>query len=111
MVHSGFKLKGYEVIDFDYLQQLLRGGHFGVFDVFTQEVISTFSEIEEDFPRSILWSPLSVNYQVPSFDCPSFRSEIFQPKLLHVVRHGSMEHCAAQLGKKAAFLPAYLVSH
>ena len=50
MVYSGFKLKGYEVIDFDYLEQLLSGAHFGVFNVFTQEVISMFSEIEGDFP-------------------------------------------------------------
>jgi hypothetical protein len=52
MVYSGFKLKGYEVIDFDYLEQLLSGAHFGVVNVFTQEVISTFSQIEGDFPSS-----------------------------------------------------------
>jgi hypothetical protein len=52
MVHSGFKLKGYEVVDFDFLEQLLRGAHFGVLDVINQEVITTFSKIKGDFPSS-----------------------------------------------------------
>lgn len=65
MVHSGFKLKGYEVIDFDYLQQLLLGAHFAVLDVFTQEVISTFRAIEGDFP-----SPEEIRRLISSLSSP-----------------------------------------
>jgi hypothetical protein len=52
MVYSGFKLKGYQVVDFDFLQQLLQGARFGVLDVLAQEVISTFRVIEGDFPSA-----------------------------------------------------------
>jgi hypothetical protein len=52
MVHSGFKLKGYEVVDFDFLQHVLSGARLGVFDVLRQEVIGTFNEIEGDSPSS-----------------------------------------------------------
>jgi len=69
MVHSGFKLKGYEVIDFDYLEHLLRGAHFGVLNAFTQEVISTFSEIEGDFP-----SPEEIRGLISSLSSPKPRS-------------------------------------
>jgi len=65
MVHSGFKLKDYEVIDFDYLQQLLRGAHFGVLDVLRQEVISTFRAIEGDFP-----SPEEIRRLISSLSSP-----------------------------------------
>jgi hypothetical protein len=53
MVHSGFRLNGYEVVDFDHLQHLLRGARLGVFDVGRQAVIETFSEIEGDFPTPV----------------------------------------------------------
>jgi hypothetical protein len=68
MVHSGFKLKGYEVIDFDYLEQLLSGAHFGVFNVVTQEVISTFSEIEGEFP-----TPEEIRRLISSLSFPKSR--------------------------------------
>jgi hypothetical protein len=68
MVHSGFTLKGYEVIDFDYLQQLLRGARLGVFDVIRQEVIATFSEIEGDLP-----SPEEIRGLISSLSSPKSR--------------------------------------
>jgi hypothetical protein len=52
MVHSGFKLKGYEVIDFHYLQHLLCGARLGVYDVVRQELIGTFNEIDGDLPSA-----------------------------------------------------------
>jgi hypothetical protein len=52
MVHSGFILKGYPVVDFEHLQHILRGAHLGLMDIVSQEVIQTFSAIEGRFPSA-----------------------------------------------------------
>jgi hypothetical protein len=66
--HSGFTLKGYEVIDFEYLEHVLRGARLGVFDVFRQEVLATFSEIKGDFP-----SPEEIRRLIPALSSPKSR--------------------------------------
>ncbi|MGH9633239.1 MAG: hypothetical protein ACRD72_00250 [Candidatus Angelobacter sp.] len=52
MVHSGFTLKGYQVVDFDHLQHILRGAHLGVIDIVSQELLHAFSAIEGKFPSA-----------------------------------------------------------
>lgn len=52
MIHSGFTLKGYQVVDFDHLQHILHGAHLGVIDIISQEVIHAFSAIEGKFPSA-----------------------------------------------------------
>ena len=50
MVHSGFTLNGYEVIDFDYLSHLLNGAHLSIIDIMHQKVVGMLSQIEGKFP-------------------------------------------------------------
>jgi hypothetical protein len=52
MVHSGFKLNGYEVVDFHHLQHILQGANIGVIDIRTQDVIRAFSAIENKYPSA-----------------------------------------------------------
>lgn len=50
MVHSGFSLGGFQVIDFNYLEQLLDGDHLALVDVLTREVLQMMTRIAGEVP-------------------------------------------------------------
>ena len=50
MVHSGFKLGEYEVVDFGHLEHILSGARSAVMDAFSKEVVAVVKGIEGDHP-------------------------------------------------------------
>lgn len=75
MVHSGFMLNGYLVVDFDYLEHLLRGANLAVLDVFEQKAVGMFSVIEGDFPSSAELRGLISDLSVPKAHPPKVNSK------------------------------------
>jgi hypothetical protein len=81
MVHSGFMLNDYQVVDFDHLQHLLRGAHLSVLDVSRQKVIGVFSEIEGEFP-----TPGEIRELISALATP--RSKRMKGVSLRRIEHG-----------------------